>query len=36
MDLLDKVKEIIEFDHEISHITKGGISSWYEFASAVI
>jgi len=36
MDLANKVKEIIELDPGIYHITNDGICSWYEFASAII
>jgi dTDP-4-dehydrorhamnose reductase len=36
MDLASKVKEIIELDPGIYHITNDGICSWYEFASSII
>ena len=36
MDLANKIKEIIELDPGIYHITNEGICSWYEFASAII
>jgi dTDP-4-dehydrorhamnose reductase len=36
MDLANKVKEIIELDSGIYHITNDGICSWYEFASSII
>ncbi|WP_235320599.1 dTDP-4-dehydrorhamnose reductase [Methanosarcina mazei] len=36
MDLAGKVKEIIELDLGIYHITNDGICSWYEFASSII
>ncbi|OEU44204.1 dTDP-4-dehydrorhamnose reductase [Methanosarcina sp. Ant1] len=36
MDLANKVKEIIELDPGIYHITNEGICSWYEFASDII
>lgn len=36
MDLANKVKEIIELDPGIYHITNDGICSWYEFASSII
>lgn len=36
MDLARKVKEIIELEPGIYHITNDGICSWYEFASSII
>lgn len=36
MDLAAKVKEIIELDSGIYHITNEGTCSWYEFASSII
>lgn len=36
MDLASRVKEIIELDPGIYHITNEGICSWYEFASHII
>ncbi|WP_235268125.1 dTDP-4-dehydrorhamnose reductase [Methanosarcina mazei] len=36
VDLASKVKEIIELDPGIYHITNDGICSWYEFASSII
>jgi dTDP-4-dehydrorhamnose reductase len=36
MDLANKVKEIIELDPGIYHITNEGMCSWYEFASSII
>ncbi|WP_235270006.1 dTDP-4-dehydrorhamnose reductase [Methanosarcina mazei] len=36
MDLASKVKEIIELEPGIYHITNDGICSWYEFASSII
>ena len=36
MDLANKVKEIIELDPGIYHITNDGMCSWYEFASSII
>ncbi|MGE5457967.1 MAG: dTDP-4-dehydrorhamnose reductase [Methanococcaceae archaeon] len=36
MDLANRVKEIIELDSGIYHITNEGICSWYEFASDII
>ena len=36
MDLASKVKEIIELNPGIYHITNDGICSWYEFASSII
>lgn len=36
IDLANKVKEIIELEPGIYHITNDGICSWYEFASAII
>ena len=36
MDLANKIKEIIELDPGIYHITNEGICSWYVFASAII
>lgn len=35
MDLATKIKEIIELDPGIYHITNDGICSWYEFASSI-
>lgn len=36
MDLANRVREIIELDPGIYHITNDGVCSWYEFASAII
>lgn len=36
MDLANKIREIIELDPGIYHITNDGICSWYEFASSII
>ena len=36
MDLANKLKEIIEIDPGIYHITNEGICSWHEFASSII
>jgi dTDP-4-dehydrorhamnose reductase len=36
VDLANKIKEIIELDPGIYHITNDGICSWYEFASSFI
>lgn len=36
MDLATKIKEIIELDPGIYHITNEGVCSWYEFASSII
>jgi dTDP-4-dehydrorhamnose reductase len=36
MDLANKVKEIVELDPGIYHITNDRICSWYEFASSII
>ena len=36
MDLANKIKEIIELDPGIYHITNDGVCSWYEFASSII
>lgn len=36
MDIASKVKEIIELEPGIYHITNDGICSWYEFASSII
>jgi dTDP-4-dehydrorhamnose reductase len=36
MDLANKVKEIVELDPGIYHVTNDGICSWYEFASSII
>lgn len=35
LDLANKVKEIIELDPGIYHITNDGVCSWYEFAYSV-
>lgn len=35
MDLATKVKEVIELDSGIYHITNDGMCSWYEFASSI-
>lgn len=35
-DLATKIKEIIQLDPAIYHITNNGICSWYEFASFII
>ncbi|RXA21947.1 dTDP-4-dehydrorhamnose reductase [Methanosarcina sp. MSH10X1] len=36
LDLATKIKEIIELNPGIYHITNDGICSWYEFASSII
>ncbi|KKH16914.1 dTDP-4-dehydrorhamnose reductase [Methanosarcina mazei] len=36
MDLATKIKEIIELDPGIYHITNDGVCSWCEFASSII
>lgn len=36
MDLATKIKEIIELNPGIYHITNDGVCSWYEFASSII
>ncbi len=36
MDLASKIREIIELEPGIYHITNDGICSWYEFASSII
>lgn len=35
-DLANKIKEIIELDSGIYHITNDGVCSWYEFASSIV
>ena len=35
-DLATKIKEVIEFDAGIYHITNEGVCSWYEFAASII
>ncbi|WP_410507585.1 dTDP-4-dehydrorhamnose reductase [Methanosarcina hadiensis] len=36
VDLANKIKDILELESGIYHITNDGVCSWYEFASAVI
>jgi dTDP-4-dehydrorhamnose reductase len=36
VDLANKIKDIIELETGIYHLTNDGVCSWYEFASAVI
>jgi len=36
MDLANKIRETIELDPGIYHITNDGVCSWYEFASSII
>lgn len=36
MDLVSKIKEIIELEPGIYHVTNDGVCSWYDFASFII